>query len=41
VQLQIERVDRELDVQMKRMSQIQLEVDDLRAKVTLLSNRTS
>jgi hypothetical protein len=33
----IEDIHRELDVQMKRMSQIQQQVDELRAKVKLLS----
>jgi len=39
VQTQINRIDRELDIQLKRMAQIQREVDVLRQHVKELSER--
>jgi archaellum component FlaC len=36
VQNQVARVDHELDIQMKRMAQIQVELDELRDRVKRL-----
>jgi len=36
VQQQIDRVDHELDIQLKRMAQLQLELDQLRTKINQL-----
>lgn len=33
VQAQFERVNRELDIQLKRMAQIQMELDQVRARL--------
>jgi hypothetical protein len=41
VQEQIEDIYRELDVQMKRIAQVQLHVDDVRAKIRQLTGTSS